>query len=148
MGRRAGVCESLITGSTPAKAKLSSRVVRVWHYTPRFNVSQTLNVAVSRCAVIPEWLCAMLGHEGPTPKSGGHKTSTSSEGSFCSNAVTSQKFIMVRSYRSSLTIFISVAEDQIVSPTKKQKQKKSITSTTTKIVGHPQPNKKMIIIFF
>ena len=41
-----------------------SRVVRDWHNTPRFNVSQTLNVAVSRCVVIPEWPCSMLGHEG------------------------------------------------------------------------------------
>ena len=52
------------------KGKLPSRVVRDWHYTPRFNVSQTLNVAVSRCAVIPEWPCSMLGHEGPIPTTG------------------------------------------------------------------------------
>ena len=45
---------------------LDRRVVPVWYYTLRFNVSQTLNVAVSRCAMIPKWLCSMLSHEEPT----------------------------------------------------------------------------------
>ena len=53
-GETAGVC--LITGSTPAKANCLPRVVRVWHYT----LSQTLNVAVSSCGVIPEWLLILL----------------------------------------------------------------------------------------
>ena len=52
------------------EGKLPSRVAWDWHYTPRFNVSQTLNVAVSRCAVIPEWPCSMLSHEWPIPTTG------------------------------------------------------------------------------
>ena len=54
--------------------KLPFRVVRVWHYTPRFNVWQMFNIAWY--AVIPEWLCSMLCYEGPFPTMGGHKTSS------------------------------------------------------------------------
>ena len=42
----------LITGSTPVKAN-AFLVVRDQHYTPRFSVSQILNLAVSGRAVIP-----------------------------------------------------------------------------------------------
>ena len=57
----AGVWKSHFRSYT-REGKLSSRVVRDWHYTPRFNVSQMLNVVVSRCAVISEWPCSMLSH--------------------------------------------------------------------------------------
>ena len=52
---------------------MSNNVFSVWwdrHYTQWFNVLQTLYVAVSRCTVIPEWPCSMLGHEGPIPTTG------------------------------------------------------------------------------
>ena len=43
--------------------------VRTRYYKPRFNVSQTCWMLQSLDgAVIPEWPCSMLGHEGPIPR--------------------------------------------------------------------------------